>query len=106
MDMEKAEVRFLPPKGKAIDPMKIAGAVKDAGFELLLLELQVRGRFQRKGPLHGILKVPETGQLFQLIAGEKPKERAFFESLKPGPLFVRGILDKKGRLRVLPFKNP
>ncbi len=42
MDMEKAEVRFLPPPGKTLEEKQIAEVVKDAGFELLLLERKVR----------------------------------------------------------------
>jgi hypothetical protein len=52
---------YLPPEDAAVDPEAVSQAVRSAGFELLELGLDVRGRLEWKQPGTAWL-VPEGGE--------------------------------------------
>jgi hypothetical protein len=103
MDLEKGEARFVPAPGKTIHPDRVAGVVKDAGFQLLLLELRVRGEFLPQSSGRGNLRIPSTGQILQL--GPGTKNPAAWKELRKGSIQVQGPW-VEGKLLVEQILNP
>ncbi len=84
-DIETGLATYLPREEEAIDLEAVGNAVDQAGFELLGVELQVRGHVSRTTDRDGAervaLTVPSTGQRFLLLPGESDEERRGYARL-------------------------
>ncbi len=86
IDIDTGRGSFLPPKGKPVDFAAIQVAVKEAGFELLWLEAQVRGTLMNAkdaaaARVQPAIKADGSGQVFLLIEGKTDAEHEGFARL-------------------------
>ena len=82
LDIDSGVATFLPKAGEPLDLAAVKDAVYQAGFELLWLELDVRGSLGRRTDPNGeerpAVRVADTGQTFLLVAGDSGQDRDAF----------------------------
>ena len=76
---------FLLKAEEPFDLLAVKEVMKQSGFELLWLELEVQGALfgasDQEGNVHPALAVASTGQRFLLFPGESEEERAWYDRL-------------------------
>ena len=87
LDIDTGTGILLPPLGEPLHPDQLKEAVKKAGFELLGLELEVRGRLGYVRLPNGdelpAVEVESTGQSFAILAGDSDREHEAWARLSP-----------------------
>ena len=87
LDIDTGTGVLLPPEGQALRVEQLEEAVKKAGFELLGVELEVRGRLSHVVGPNGdelpAVEVESTGQSFAIFEGDTDREHEAWARLSP-----------------------
>ena len=85
LDIDTGTGILLPPSGEPLHTDQLEDAVKKAGFELLGLELEVRGRLGHVRSPDGnevlAVEVDSTGQSFVILEGDSDREHEVWARL-------------------------
>ena len=102
LDIDTGTGILLPPEGEPVDTGQLAEAVKKAGFELLRLELEVRGRLGHVRSPDGdeipAVEVESTGQSFAILEGDSDREHAAWARLSPSLESPDSSISVRGRV--------
>ncbi len=102
LDIDTGTGILLPPLGEPLHPDQLEEAVKKAGFELLGLELEVRGRLGHVRSPNGddvpAVEVDSTGQSFAILEGDSDREREAWARLSPNLESRNSSISVRGRV--------
>ena len=95
LDIDTGRGTLLPPVGEPLRTDELRKAVRDAGFELLGLELEVLGLLRNlqapTGENQAVVQAATSGQRFALIQGDSEDERIAWARIAP-QLDQNGVL--------------
>ena len=102
IDIDTGAGVLLPPDGRALRVDELEETAEKAGFELLGVDLEVRGRLERvRGP-HGedvpAVAVECTGQSFAILEGDTDREHEAWARLSPHLEEPGAIVSVRGRV--------
>ena len=105
-DIDSGWGMFLPAEGSPLDLEELKRSVQETGFELLELELRLRGALasarDAEGGARPAVRVASTGQRFLLFAGDTEAERSAYARLTEWLGDSPPVVEVLGRARAHP----